>query len=81
VTAKPKLSRGHSITFKVTATGRSRQAAIAEILAALDDADVPPDAQWKMEFHRAARSRATALPTSRQIRFTSQQRGLRTRLE
>lgn len=49
---KPKLTRGHSVSFQVTVSGRSREAAIDQAMKEMDGAGVPLDAIWKMEFHR-----------------------------
>jgi hypothetical protein len=49
---KPKITRGHSVSLRVTAVGRPLIVAIEEGLQAMRDAGAPIDAEWTMGFHR-----------------------------
>jgi hypothetical protein len=49
---KTKLTRGHSVSFRVNAVGRPLIDAIEEALTTLREAGVPIDAEWQMAFHQ-----------------------------
>ena len=46
------MLRGHSVSLRVTVSGRSQLAAIQEGLVALHNEGVPLDAEWTMAYHQ-----------------------------